>query len=214
MNNYQGTEETVPFNYFSSNLFKCWADNYLDYIKGENLSTLWQTPEKSLGKANSSVYDVVSLGEGGRITLTFPKIIYNGKGYDFAVFENSFNGKFLELAFVEVSSNNIEFVRFDTESLWDRTVDSFGTMDSNKLKGFAGLTKVGYGTFFDLEELKSKPEVIEGRVDLNNIKYIRIIDIIGDGRNFDSKGNRIYDPYPTEGSAGFDLDGIGVYNCK
>ncbi|HOJ63920.1 MAG TPA: PEP-CTERM sorting domain-containing protein [Spirochaetota bacterium] len=204
----------IPFNYFSSPLFKCWASGYLDYIKGENLSIDWTIPEKTLGKASDSVYDIVSLGEGGRITLSFNKTIYNGKGYDFAVFENSFNGRFLELAFIEVSSNGVDFVRFDTETLWDTTVDSYGMMDSSRLKGFAGLHKVGYGTPFDLDELKEKENVINGKIDLNNIRFIRVVDIIGDGRERDSKNNLIYDPYPTNGSSGFDLDAIGVYNCR
>lgn len=211
----KGTDlDLVPFNYFLSPLFKCWATGYKDYIEGENLTNEWKDPLKALGKGGNSIYDVLSLGEGGQITITFPKKIYNGSGYDFAIFENSFNGRFLELAFVEVSSNCIDFVRFDTETLIDTTIDSYGEIDSKKLKGFAGLHKVGYGTPFDLEDLKNKEEVITGKIDLNNIQYIKIIDIIGDGREKDSKNNLIYDPYPTFGSAGFDLDAIGVYNCR
>ncbi len=214
--NENGTKEEtfVPSNYFSSVKFKTWATGYINYIQGENLAQTWSDPKKALGKASDSVYDVVSLGEGGEITLTFDKTIYNGMGTDFAVFENSFDGSFLELAFVGVSSNGIDFVSFDTETLWDTTVDSYGKMDPKKLKGFAGLTKVGYGTVFDLEDLKNKSEVISGKVDLNSIRYIKIVDIIGDGREIDSKGKPIYDPYPTYESAGFDLDAIGVYNCK
>lgn len=214
--NEKGIEEkvSIPFNHFSSPLFKAWATDYMDYSPGFNLSTIWMTPEKALGRASDSVYDIVSLGEDGHIILTFNKLIYNGNGYDFAVFENSFDGKFLELAFVEVSSNGNDFVRFDTDTKWLLPVDSYGNMEPSKLKGFAGLTKVGYGTPFDLDDLKNKNEVIQGKVDLNNIKYVKIVDIIGDGRELDSKGNHIYDPYPTNGSAGFDLDAIGVYNCK
>ncbi len=35
---------------------------------------------------------------------------------------------------------------------------------------------------------------------------------MGDGSYLDTWGNIIYDPYPTTGSAGFDLDAIGVLN--
>jgi len=35
---------------------------------------------------------------------------------------------------------------------------------------------------------------------------------VGDGSNLDSLGEVIYDPYPTSGSAGFDLDAVGVSN--
>jgi hypothetical protein len=47
-------------------------------------------------------------------------------------------------------------------------------------------------------------------VDLQNIGFVRVVDMIGDGSETDSFGNPIYDPYPTTGSAGFDLDAIGV----
>ena len=54
--------------------------------------------------------------------------------------------------------------------------------------------------------------MLSGRVDLQNIAYVRIVDIVGDGTSLDSRGEPIYDPYPTAGSAGFDLDAIGVSN--
>jgi hypothetical protein len=49
-------------------------------------------------------------------------------------------------------------------------------------------------------------------VDLSNITAIRIVDIIGDGSVRDSLGHLVYDPYPTTGSAGFDLDAVGLIN--
>ena len=39
---------------------------------------------------------------------------------------------------------------------------------------------------------------------------MRIVDIVGNGTALDSAGRPIYDPYPTTGSAGFDLDAVGV----
>jgi hypothetical protein len=47
-------------------------------------------------------------------------------------------------------------------------------------------------------------------VDLAHISYVRIIDVVGDGNALDCRGEVIYDPYPTGGSAGFDLDAIAV----
>ena len=41
---------------------------------------------------------------------------------------------------------------------------------------------------------------------------VRIVDVVGDGFSLDSSGGVIYDPYPTSGSAGFDLDAVGVSN--
>lgn len=64
---------------------------------------------------------------------------------------------------------------------------------------------------FDLDIFRTAPGI-----DVNAIKYVRIVDIIGNGTNFDNwppqfgGPHPIYDPYPTTGSAGFDLDAVGV----
>ena len=71
--------------------FVFWATGYTDYIVGDNVDDTWQTPENALGKAEGTSFDVVSLGDGGRITLTFDQPVENGQGWDFAVFENSFS---------------------------------------------------------------------------------------------------------------------------
>ena len=71
--------------------FVGWAAGYTDYTVGSDVDSTWQTPEKALGKATGDSYDVVSLGRGGRITLTFTAPIEDGEGWDFAVFENSFS---------------------------------------------------------------------------------------------------------------------------
>ena len=54
--------------------------------------------------------------------------------------------------------------------------------------------------------------MISGIVDLSAVTHVRLIDIVGDGTYMDSLGNPVYDPYPTSGSAGFDLDAVGVSN--
>ena len=190
-----------------------WATGYTDYITGKRLDGTFMTPEKALGKADGTSFDIVSLGEGGRITLVFDDPgIENGEGWDFAVFSNPVNDHFLELAFVEVSSNGMDFVRFDNTSLTPGPVPSFGSVDARLVKGLAGKYRQGYGVPFDLSDLSEQPAVLDGRVDLSAISYVRIVDIIGDGRELDSNGNPIYDPYPTYASAGFDLDAIGVAN--
>ena len=78
---------------------------------------------------------VVSLGDGGYGILTFDEPIDNGLGWDFAVFENSFSDDFLELAFVEVSSDGINFFRFPATSLTQDIVQvgGFGNIDANEL---------------------------------------------------------------------------------
>jgi hypothetical protein len=165
-----------------------------------------------LGQAEGTSFDSVSLGRGGSLTLTFDTPIQNGTGWDFAVFENSFSDQYLELAYVAVSSNGIDFVRFDNISLTRNPVPGFGNIDPTDVDGLAGKYRQGFGTPFDLEDLSAKDEVQSGDVDLSSISFIRIVDIVGDGSYLDSSGEPIYDPYPTAGSAGFDLDAVGVSN--
>jgi hypothetical protein len=189
-----------------------WAVGYKDYDKGRDLDAVFETPEKALGKANGTSFDIVSLGEGGSITMIFDPPIGDGQGWDFAVFANPFNDYFLELAYVEVSSNGIDFLRFENISLTPGPVSGFGNVDAGLVDGLAGKYRQGYGVPFDLSDFSEQPEVLEGVVDLLAIRYVRIVDIIGDGSFFDSEGNPIYDPYPTKAAAGFDLDAIGVSN--
>ena len=131
------------------------------------------------GKAEGTSYDVVSLGDGGVATLTFDSSIYitNGEGYDFAVFENGFNSTFLELGFVEVSSDGVNFFQFDPVSLTptNTQIGGFGTLDATNIHNLAGKHMQGYGTPFDLEELKDVNELL----DVNSVTHIRIIDVVG-----------------------------------
>jgi len=179
---------------------------------GDNVDLTWQEPANALGPAEGTSFDIVSLGRAGSITLTFDFPIMNGIGWDFAIFENSFSDQYLELAFVAVSSNGIDFVGFDAISLTLNPVPGFGNIDPTDIDGLAGKYRQGFGTPFDLEDLANKSDVLSGDVDLMQITHIRITDIVGDGTSMDSRGKPIYDPYPTFGSAGFDLDAIGVSN--
>jgi len=192
--------------------FNSWADGYTDYEIGTDVDEVWQTPEYALGMAAGTSYDIVSLGRGGRITMIFDPPVENGEGWDFAVFENSFNDYNLELAYVEVSSNGIDFVRFDNISLIPDPISGYGSLDTTLINGLAGKFRQGYGTPFDLSDLSEQPEVQAGSIDLSRITHIRLVDIVGDGSFFDSEGRVIYDPFPTVNSAGFDLDAIGVSN--
>ena len=160
----------------------------------------------------SMVNGLVSMGDGGIATLTFNGFIYDDTGADFAVFENSFDGMFLELAFVEVSSDGINFFRFDAVSLTPNTVqlDNNAQMDATYIHNLAGKYRAGYGTPFDLAELDG----ISG-LDISQITHVRVIDVVGSINplfgTYDSQNNIINDPYPTPfPSGGFDLDAIGV----
>lgn len=165
------------------------------------------------GTQKAGVNPVVSLGDGGIAILTFPNPIINGVGFDFAVFENSFNDVFLELAFVEVSSDGINYFRFpstsNTQSLTQiGPFDNVG--DATKLNNLAGKYRGMYGTPFDLQELQSQIGV-----NINNITHVKIIDVVGcvnaPYATYDQSNKAINDPYPTAfGSGGFDLDAVGV----
>ena len=164
-----------------------------------------------IGKADNNV---VSLGDNGIAILSFSTPLANGDGWDFAVFENSFSDSFLELAFVEVSSNGIDFYRFPSTSLTqDSTqVGGFGEIDANKIDNLAGKYRMGFGVPFDLSDLE-----YEVNLNINSITKIKIVDVVGSINpsylNHDSHGNIINDPWPTPfESSGFDLDAIGVIN--
>ena len=189
--------------------FVGWATGYENYLVGSDCSANWQTPEKALGKAVGTSHDIVSLGRGGEITLLFDNAIKNGQGYDFAVFENGFSDTFLDLAWVEVSSDGENFFRFDNDSQTTSPVAAFGTVDPTNLTGLAGKYKQGYGTPFDLEDLVG----VSPLLDVDHVGYVKLVDIVGDGACLDTDGDVIYDPYPTSGSAGFDLEALGVIHA-
>lgn len=185
--------------------FVSWAVGHSNVTYGADVDNSWRTPAKAYGPAGTSTTDIVCLGNGGKITLYFPHPIRDGQGADFAVFENGFGDTFLELGFTEVSSDGTNFFRFSTDSLTPSKVGGFGAVDPTNIRGFAGKYRVGFGTPFDLAHLPDSP-----LLDKQNVRFVRIVDIIGDGNTKDSADRPIYDPTPTVGSGGFDLDAIGV----
>jgi len=160
----------------------------------------------------AGVNGIVSLGDAGEAILTFDDPIFDGPGPDFAIFENSFSDTYLELAFVEVSSDGINYFRFDAVSLNQDTlqIDGFGSVEPTNLYNLAGKYRAQYGTPFDLAEMNG----ISG-LDINNITHVKVIDVVGSINpqyaRYDSQGNAINDPYETPfPSSGFDLDAVGV----
>ena len=169
-----------------------------------------------LGKPDGE--SLVSLGDGGNAVLTFESPIYNGPGPDFAVFENPLENAqqpgyyFLEMGFVEVSSDGVNYVRFPAISRipFDTQVGSFGCVLPEQVHNLAGKYAPLYGTPFDLDELPDNPAV-----DKNRITHVRIVDVVGnidpEYATYDSEGNIVNDPWPTPfPSSGYDLDGVGV----
>ena len=173
----------------------------------------------ALGKAGGTM-DVVSLGDGGVATLTFDSPIYNGSGPDFAVFENGLHPaqdttmtlSFLEIAFVEVSSDGENFFRFPavTNVPFDVQLGGFDAMNPSLIHNFASKYEAFYGTPFDLDEVEDN-----ALLDKNRITHIRVVDVVGCidtlYATYDSEGHIVNDPWPTPfGSSGFDLDAVGV----
>ncbi len=193
-----------------------WATGVADYLPGPGATeTQYMMPSQALGPAGTSTLAVVTLGNGGSVTLTFDAPITDGDGWDFAVYENSFaTDVFLELGFVEISSDGAHFARFDSafQSTVTPSANSSGT--AAQIGGLAGSYMVGYGTPFDLAALRNSPLVRDGTIDLTSIKYVRIVDIVGDGTTLDSFGRGIVDPLSSGPTAGFDLDGIAVLNQR
>ncbi len=197
-----------------SSAFKSWA-NECEVVRGwKNIAdtTLGKVgagdSSMALGKADG--VQVVSLGDGGMATLRFPQPISDGPGPDFAVFENSFDGRFLELAFVEVSTDGIQFERFNAVSNSDTAVQLHDTIKAGQINNLAGKYVGGYGTPFDLIQLKNIPGL-----NIKLIRFVRVIDVVGTINPLfatrDMHGNKINDPYPTAfDTGGFDLDGVGV----
>lgn len=222
-------------------VFQAWATGVADYSPSEDIVTTYGNTGIFHTFANSSNIlgeldgSIVTLGDlsaseiaawqsdpvnnygPGSITLSFDSGISNGDGDDFAVFENGFYSQqdgllFAELGYVEVSTDGVNFARFDSVSLTEGLVGGYGTIDPTDVYNLAGKSKKNDGTGFDLQELVDNALVLSGLVDLANINYVKIVDIPGSGDFTDSMGNPIYDAWETWASGGMDLDAVGVIN--
>jgi hypothetical protein len=234
-------------------IFRGWAaevESYEPTPYTDRRNLLWFDPTLALGPSMGDPEEgfyTVSLGDlyqesivagvpPGQITLSFSETIRNQKGYDFAVFENGFrvteNEYFCELGYVEVSSNGVDFARFPSAGLMTiPEPNGYYFLDITDVYNLAGKHPNNGGQFtgtpFDLSDLANEPNVLNGSVDLNNISYVRIVDIPGSG-DFKDEGRKhidpctwpdwdyydtnhpIYDAWPTWGSDGMDLEAIGV----
>jgi hypothetical protein len=235
-------------------IFRGWAASVLNYNPAPDVGSQWSDPNKALGPAAGDNLDIVSLGDLNRqqldasvtpgfITLSFGEPIRNGKGYDLVVFENgliseldttagSVTGQmFVELGYVEVSTNGEDFARFPSVSLTSAPTGRYGTIEISKVYNLAGKHPNGSGlctgTPFDLSELADDPMVTSGLVDVNNINYVRIVDVPGSGDFYDeavmqidpntwpewnyyADNHPIYDAWVTWDSGGLDVEAVGV----
>ena len=241
-------------------IFRGWAADVVSYVPAPGLAPRWTDPNMALGPATGSIADIVSLGDlgqeqidqglpPGHITLMFDEPVRQGGGYDFVVFENGFAASanwdegtvagqmFAELAYVEVSSNGEDFVRFPAVSLTSERVDFLlGTIETGNIYNLAGKHPNAYGTCtgtpFDLSDVADHPDVVSGVVDINDVRYVRIVDIPGSGDFYDqavlhlnpdtypdwdtyANNHPVFDAWntslaPIDPSGGFDLEAIGV----
>lgn len=210
-----GQEGTTAM-YKDSSAFVAWA-NTCNVLRGfqdiSNQSIGYaNVGDSSLAIGQAGSNGVVSLGDGGVAILEFSRPIVDGNGPDFAVFENGFDNLFLELAFVEVSSDGIHFFRFPAISNTDTTTqtDGFGLTDASKLHNLAGKYRAEYGTPFDLSDLTN-----DALLNKQAITHVKVIDVVGSIQNQycsrDANNHKINDPWPTGwGNGGFDLDAVGV----
>lgn len=163
-------------------------------------------PPFGLGQSAGSL-DVVSLGNGGSITVAFvDNEIVDGPGPDFTVFENPFNspglGIFTEVAVVAASVDGVTFVEFPHGA---------GGQD---LSGLAGRTPVFANP--DLNDIDPRDPAVSGgdqfdlaTIGLTSARFLRITD---PGASIDDVGNHF--PTPGPGKSGFDLDAVIGLNSE
>ena len=142
--------------------------------------------------------DVVSLGDGGSITLSFEdNVIVDQPGPDFTVFENAFQvpnvGIFIEAGIVSVSNDGVTFLTFPH--------------NPTTFAGFAGVTPVFSNPENGIDP--RNPAVSGGdsfdlaAVGLSQARFVRITD---PGASVPDPGNSF--PTPGVGKSGFDLDAV------
>ena len=228
-------------------IFRGWATEVAHYTPAGQLDIMGAFYGDAAAGLGAVDHSVVSLGDlspeavldgntPGSITVVFgdpcepndPGHIRNHAGYDFVVFENGILSQvntgdsvagqpFAELAFVEVSSNGVDFVRFPNTSLTENPIDRVGTTDPDKVWNLAGThpntRATSLGTPFDLDDLSRTQAVASGIVDINDIRFVRLVDVPGYGGFTDSHGHPIYDPSGGF-TNGFDLDAVGVLHAQ
>ncbi len=204
-------------------LFFDWATDAPEYHRAD-AGSAFSDPALALGEVTGDNFHIVSLGDlsaaqitagapPGSITLHLAKPIRNLSGADFVVFENGLlsqsnqggagaGGILAELAYVEVSANGTDFIRFPATSLTPSAVGPYGSLNPTNICNLAGKHTNAYGnswgTPFDLTQ-----------VGLQEITHVRLVDIPGSGAFHDQAGRSIYDAWLTFGSGGFDLEAVG-----
>ena len=195
-----GDEETLDYSSLP------FATEVIDFQPGEGsgygesrLPDIVLGPPKGGGEFNGSS-DVLSLGRGGEVTLSFsPRDCVDGDGPDFVVFENAFRVRgasgqsFQELGSVSVSEDGESWLTFDCEpGATGEPQPGCAGWSPVLINGLAASTPLdpsrSGGDAFDLADLG-----------LEQIRFVRIRDLSNSG------------DAPT---AGFDLDAVGLVHFR
>jgi hypothetical protein len=174
------------------------------------------------GLAMGSLH-VHSLGIGGEVTLGFDVTLVDGPGADLLVAENPFAAGgldvFAEAVFVEISSDGLVFARLPSRYAGPASpAGPLGVRPIGSYAGLAGQAPVWAGSAatpqadprdvveaggdaFDFADLAAHPLVVQGRVDLRAIHWVRLIDVRS-GQDLDTQGIPILDA--ESGSADID----------
>lgn len=191
--------------------------------------------------SQSGQNELISLGDGGSVTVKMGRTILNGPGVDFIIYENVYywganpDDAYTEAAVVDVSPDGQSWVRFPFDFVIDGPVGPHGVPDTvpENFVGFAGVQPSygncdpnGDGQFDDMiDPLDFEVSGGDGfdleDVGLSEAAYIRITDTGHITRNpgsemYDADGDLINDGGNLldlfEGIQGFDLDAIAVVN--
>lgn len=202
------------------------ATSVANYTPGTGTGA-FADPSKLLGGPqgggfDQGSFDVCTLGVGGSATLAFDVVIADGPGADLSVFENAltFAGAvFSEVAWVEVSTDGVNFARFPNRYAGPSTGLPGFTAPWGTYSGLTGGAPtlanvatnsidplnpvVSGGEAFDLADLQLDPLVQNGTVNLAQVNFVRIVDI-PHASGLDSFGNVIWDNSGASGSGDFD----------
>ena len=178
------------------------------------------------GGLSQGSMDVVSLGTGGTLTVQMDPAVVDGAGADLLVCENAFYvtgtlQSFVEAAFVEVSSDGQHFARLSSNYTGpDSPLPIFTGIHPARYRGFAGVMPVmahppevdpldvtaAGGDLFDLHELVADPLVQADLLDLDDIRFVRIVDVQA-GLSTDTAGHIVFDCGVGTGSS-CDIDAV------
>ncbi len=159
----------------------------------EKLPDVVLGPPKGAGVSAGNSTDVLSLGRGGSIVLELGLDVVDGDGVDLLVFENAFfafgdSGVFADPGVVSLSLDGDEWSTFPCDSDAEAPNGCAGYAPVLPAEEGGALQDLG-GDAFDLAD-----------VGLERARYVRIVD--ADTRLFGD-----------DGTAGFDLDALGVVNA-